>query len=46
LFSLFRNVQTGSGLPPTSYSVGTGFFPGGRAVGASSWLLISIKCRG
>lgn len=33
LFCLFQNVQTGSGTPtPTSFSVGTGFFPGGRAL--------------
>jgi hypothetical protein len=34
-FSLLRVVQTGFGVHPTSYPMGTGvFFPGGKATGA------------
>jgi hypothetical protein len=34
-FSLLHVVQTGSGVHPTSYSMGSGgFFPGGKAAGA------------
>jgi len=28
------HVQTGPGAHPASYTVGTGFFPGGKAAGA------------
>jgi hypothetical protein len=34
-FSLLQIVQTGSGVHPTSYSMGAGgSFPGGKAAGA------------
>jgi hypothetical protein len=34
-FSLLHVVQTGSGVHPTSYPMGTGgSFPGGKAAGA------------
>jgi hypothetical protein len=43
----FDTVQTGSGAHPASYPMGTGSsFPGGKAVGAWSWPLTSIQCRG
>jgi hypothetical protein len=36
-FSLFKNVEAGSGAYPTLYSVGTGdYFPGVKATGALS----------
>jgi hypothetical protein len=42
-FSILHSVQTGSGVHPTSYPMGTGgFFPGGKAVGAWNWPLTSI----
>jgi len=31
------HVQTGPGAHPASYTVGTGFFPGGKAAGAWRW---------
>jgi len=38
-----RDVWTGSGAHPASYSMGTGgFFPGSKAAGALSWPLTSI----
>jgi hypothetical protein len=41
-FSLLQVVQTGSGIHPTSYTMGTGgSFPGGKEAGASSWPLTS-----
>jgi hypothetical protein len=41
-FSLLHVVQTGSGVHPTSYPIGTGgFFPGGKAAWAWSWPLTS-----
>jgi hypothetical protein len=37
-FSLLHVVQTGSGVHPTSYTMGTkGTFPGGKAAGEWSW---------
>jgi hypothetical protein len=42
-FSLFRNVQTGSGAHPASYKMGTGScFPGSKAAGAWSLPLTPI----
>jgi hypothetical protein len=39
-------VQTGSGVHPTYYTLGTwGLFPGGKAAGAWSWPLTSNWCR-
>jgi hypothetical protein len=39
--------QIGSGVHLASYPMGTrGSFPGGKAAGAWSWPLTSIKCRG
>jgi hypothetical protein len=41
-FSLLHVVQTGSGVHPISYPIGTGgSFPGGKAVGPWSWPLTS-----
>jgi hypothetical protein len=41
-FTLLHVVQTGSGVHPTSYPMGTGGpFPGGKAAGAWSWPLTS-----
>jgi hypothetical protein len=46
-FLFFYVVQTGSGVRPTSYPMGTeGTFPGGKVAGAWSWRLISSWCRG
>jgi hypothetical protein len=46
-FSLHHRVQDGSGAHPASHPMGKrGSFPGGKAAGAQSWLLISILCRG
>jgi hypothetical protein len=40
--NILHVVQTGSGVYPTSYIMGTGdSFPGGKAAGALSWPLIS-----
>jgi hypothetical protein len=45
--SLLHSFQTGSGAHPASYPMGTGScFSGGKAAGAWSWPLTSIKCRG
>ena len=33
-FSPLQDFQTGSGAHPTSYSMGTGFFPDGKVAGA------------
>jgi hypothetical protein len=39
-FSLLPVLQTGSGVHPTSYPMGTGgSFPGGKAAGAWNWPL-------
>jgi hypothetical protein len=41
-FSLLHIVQTGSGAPPTSYSMGTGCsLHGGKAAGAWRWPITS-----
>jgi hypothetical protein len=46
-FSLLYDVHVGSGDQPASYIKGTwGFLPGGKALGAGSWPLISIQRRG
>jgi hypothetical protein len=46
-FLRFHFLQTGSGVHPTSYTMGTrGFFLGGKAAGVWSWPLISNWCRG
>ena len=37
--------KTPSVSHPASYSVCTGFFPGGKAAGAWNWPLTSIQCR-
>jgi hypothetical protein len=45
--SLLHVVQTGSGVHPTSYPMGTaGSFPSGKAARAWSWPLASNYCRG
>jgi hypothetical protein len=42
-FSLRHHVQTGSGVHPASYPMGTGSsFTGGKAAGAWNWPLTSI----
>jgi hypothetical protein len=42
-FFLHRRAQTGSGVHPASYPMGTrGSFPGGKVPGAWSWPLTSI----
>jgi len=41
--SLPQNVQTCSGAHPASYTIGTAFFPGGKAARAWRWPLTSIK---
>jgi hypothetical protein len=42
-FTLRYRVQTGSGVHPVSYPVGSGgLFSGGKAVGAWNWVLTSI----
>jgi hypothetical protein len=44
---ILYNIQTGSGVRQTSYTVGIGgFFPAGKAAGELSWPLTSIQCRG
>jgi hypothetical protein len=44
---IFHVVQTGSGIHPTTYPMGTvGSFPGGKAAGVWSLPLTSNKCRG
>jgi hypothetical protein len=46
-FSLHHRVKNGSGAHPASYPIGTrDSFPRGNAVGAWSWPLTSIQCRG
>jgi hypothetical protein len=46
-FSILHVVQTGFGVHPTSYPMGTGgSFPGGKAAGAWSWPLTSSYFRG
>jgi len=46
-FSVHRRVQKGSGAHPASYPMDTrGSFTGGKAAGAWSWPLTSVKCRG
>jgi hypothetical protein len=46
-FSLHHRIQTGSGAHGASYSMGSRrSSPGGKAVGAWSWPLTSIWCRG
>jgi hypothetical protein len=43
-YVFFQNVSVAH---PASYPMGTGgYFPGGKAAGAWSWPLTSIKCRG
>jgi hypothetical protein len=45
--SLPRNVYTGSGAQPTSYTLGTkSCFPARKAAGSWSWPLTSIQCEG
>jgi hypothetical protein len=46
-FPLHLRVHNGSGVHPASYPMGTkGSFLGGKAAGAWSWQLTSIKCQG
>jgi hypothetical protein len=46
-FSFLKVVQTGSGVDPISYPMGTGgSFHGGKAAGAWSQQLTSSQCRG
>jgi hypothetical protein len=46
-FSLLHVVQTGSGVHPSSYPIGTGgSFSGSKATGVWSWPLTSNWCRG
>jgi hypothetical protein len=46
-FSFQKGVQNGSRAYPAPYPMGTrGSFPGGKAIGAWSWLLTSIQYRG
>jgi len=40
--TLLRNVHTGCGAHPASYSITTALFPEDKAAGAWSWLLTSI----
>ena len=42
---LLQNVQTGCGAHPASYSIGTGFLPGGKACRAWCGPLTSTHCR-
>jgi hypothetical protein len=46
-FSLLHALQTGPGVHPTSYPMGTaGSFPGGKVAGVWNWQLTSNYCRG
>jgi hypothetical protein len=41
--TFLHSVQTGSGVHPASYQIGTGgSFPGGKALRAWSWPLTSV----